>query len=198
MRRSGLVLAAVLLLVGAGAVHAQVEPGDAVMTVNLGYAVSNFAGTDITVDGGQISLAYEKLDWGKPASFGFAIAYMSLQGEDDVTPVSNRTRTSIQSLPLYLGGKYWLGQSKIQGYLGVALGVYFSWLEITLAQTGEEVSRSSATDFGIAVPLGGTLSISQSMFINANYTLNWLWDSRFLKDDLLHTFNVGLGWKLGK
>lgn len=198
MRTVGFVLTAVVALIGAATAQAQVEPGDGILTVSFGYSLAHTAASNDEVTGTRIGLAYEKLDWSAPGSFGFAIGYSSVQGEDDVQPVSSRSRTSTESVPLYLGGKYWLGKSKIQGYLGVALGMYISWLEVTNAQTGEKISTDTTTGFGLGIPLGGTWSLGPTLLISANYTLNWLWDNEFFKDDLLHTVNLGLGFRLGK
>jgi hypothetical protein len=98
---------------------------------------------------------------------------------------------------VYVGGKYWLGKSKIQGYLGAAIGVYFTWLDRQNVATGESFSSVEKTGFGLGVPIGGTFSIGETVFINANYTLNWLWENELLKNDLLHSFNLGLGYKFG-
>ena len=190
-----LVFAISVTLLAAGTAVAQIGQGDGLLTFNGGYVTASSAATDQTIDGGMISLTYEKLDWENPVSFGINIGYASASG--DSGSGSSRVETSTKSVPVYLGGKYWLGKSKIQGYLGVAIGVYFSWLNRENVATGESFSSVERTGFGLGVPIGGTFAIGETVFINANYTLNWLWENELLKDDLLHSFNLGLGFKLG-
>lgn len=190
------VLIAAAAFVTAGTAAAQIGQGDGLLVFNGGYVTGSSAISGENIDGGIISFAYEKLDWSSPFSFGFSIAYTSVDG--DSGSGSNRVRTSANSVPMYFGGKYWLGKSKVQGYLGVALGLYFSWLDKEYVETGDSYSSIETTGMGLGIPIGGTFSIGKTVFINANYTLNWLWDNEILKDDLLHAFNLGIGFKLGK
>ena len=89
-----------------------------------------------------------------------------------------------------------MGKSKLQGYVGTALGIYFNWLQRENAISGQSNSSVAQADFGLGVPVGGTFSIGESVFINANYTLNWLWENDLFENNLLHAFNVGVGFKL--
>jgi hypothetical protein len=189
------LMTAVLLLATTAVAKAQVTPGDELLILNAGYLTGTSAATDSTVDGAALTLTYEKLDWDKPLSFGFSIGYGTAQG--DSGRGADRVEFSTNTVPFYMGGKYWLGKNKIQGYVGVAIGVYFSWLNAQHVDTGESYSSVGTTGLGLGVPLGGALSIGKSVFVNANYTLNWLWENDLFKDDLLHSFNVGIGLKLG-
>jgi hypothetical protein len=190
-----LVVAMSVTLLAAGTAVGQIGQGEGLLTFNGGYVTASSAVTDRTIDGGVISVTFERLDWKSPFSVGFNIGYASASG--DSGSGNSRVETSTNSIPVYVGGKYWLGKSKIQGYLGAAIGVYFSWLDREVVATGESFSSIEKTGFGLGVPAGGTFSIGETVFINANYTLNWLWDNELLKDDLLHSFNLGLGFKLG-
>jgi hypothetical protein len=191
-----LMFAMSVTLLAAGAAVAQIGPGDGLLTINGGYVTGSSAATDQTIDGGMISLTYEKRDWSNPLSVVINIGYASASG--DSGSGSSRVETSTNSIPVYFGGKYWLGKSKIQGYLGAAIGVYFSWLNREVVATGESFSSIEKTGLGLGVPIGGTFSIGETVLINANYTLNWLWENELIKDDLLHSFNLGLGFRLGK
>jgi outer membrane protein W len=192
--RTLLFTISVALLVAATAV-AQIGPGDGLLTLNGGYVTASSAATDQTIDGGMMSLTFEKLDWANPVSLAFNIGYATASGDSGAG--TSRVETSTNSVPVYVGGKYWLGKSKIQGYLGAAIGVYFTWLDRQNVATGESFSSVEKTGFGLGVPIGGTFSIGETVFINANYTLNWLWENELLKNDLLHSFNLGLGYKFG-
>jgi hypothetical protein len=194
---TAIIISAVVSVVAPfGTAEAQVIPGDGLLTVNGAYVFGTGAATGESIDGGGINLAYEKLDWNKPMSFGFSIGYTSATGDSGVA--ASRVKTSTNSVPLYLGGKYWLGQNKFQFYVGAALGVYFSWLKTEFVETGESSDSVGATGFGMGVPIGAAVSIGETVVINGNYTLNWMWSNDFFDNDLLHAFNIGLGFRLGK
>jgi len=191
-----LVVVAIAIVSLPGAALAQVTPGDGLLTVNGGYIFGTSAVTSESVDGGAITLTYEKLDWNKPVSFGFSVGYSSATG--DSGSASTQIKTSTNSVPFYLGGKYWLGQNKFQFYIGAALGVYFSWVSSEVVETGESHESVGTTGFGMGIPIGAAVSIGETLFINGNYTLNWLWSNEFFENDLLHAFNIGIGFRLGK
>jgi hypothetical protein len=188
------LFAALAISLMAGTAAAQVSPGDGVIIVNGGYMAGKAEVTDESIDGVVISFAYEKLDWQRPVSFGFNLGYSAMSFEN--TENSENVSREIRTFPMYVGGKGWLGKGRIQGYLGAALGLYFSSLRTTRANSSE--STVSSTGFGMGIPVGGTLSISKGVFINVNYTLNWLWSNQYVKNDILHVVNVGLGFNLGK
>jgi hypothetical protein len=189
-----IVLTAIALICLAGVATAQITPGDGLIIVNGGYSTGQVDVTDETIDGIIISATYEKLDWRKPISFGFNIGYSSMTF--DTVEGTETVNREVRTFPMYVGGKGYLGKGRIQGYAGGALGLYFSSLKTTVPGVFE--TTVSTTGFGLGVPIGGVLSISKGVFINLNYTLNWLWSNEFIKNDLLHTFNVGIGFNLGK
>ena len=189
-----LVIAAAIIF-PLGTAQAQVSPGDGLLTINGGYITGTSAVTTETVDGNSIMFTYEKLSPVKPMSFGFSLGYSS--GTSEATEGSSTLKTSTNSIPMFLGGKYWLGQSKFQFYLGAALGVYFSWLDTEIVETGESYDSVGTTGFGMAIPIGAAVSISEGVIINGNYTLNWLWSNEYFENDIVHAFNIGLGFKVG-
>ena len=107
-------------------------------------------------------------------------------------------RATTNSIPFYLSGKYWLGQSKVQGFIGAGLGTYFTWATKEVDLTGESVSHfDEDPGLGLVSPIGLSWSISESMLLTGNYTFNWLWSNELLKNDALHAFRLGLGFNLG-
>ncbi len=101
------------------------------------------------------------------------------------------------SWPIYLGAKGYLGQGAFQGHLGAALGLYFTTVETAVTQTGEEYTRWGSSGWGLGVPLGITVSMGDTVFINAEYFLNWMWSNEAFDNDLLYTFLLGFGFNLG-
>lgn len=189
-----IILAVTVILLVAGPAAAQITTGDGLITVNGGYVAGNAEINDQSIDGVVINVTYEKLDWQRPVSFGFNLGYSTISFED--TEDDELVSREIRTFPMYIGGKGWLGKGRVQGYLGAGLGLYFSSLRTTIGNTSE--TTVSSTGFGLGIPVGGTFSISKGVYINLNYTLNWLWSSAYFKNDILHAVNVGLGFNLGR
>jgi len=188
------LLVTVLLLVISVPAMAQVEPGNALIIFNAGHVWGTSALSEESIDGGALTFTYEMLQPVKPLSIGINIGYSSAQG-DTGTGIT-QVQTSTNSIPFFFGGKYWLGKNKFQGYIGAAFGIYFSWFNSQLVQTGESYNSVGDTGFGMAFPVGMAVSVSDKAFISVNYTLNWLWDSSVLSDDIMNTVNIGLGFKV--
>ena len=198
-----ITLAIVLLVANA---HAGVKPGDGLLILNVGYAMATSKSTGDAIDGAFFGLDYQKLDWNKPVSGGFSIAYgeihESISGAD-----STEADITVSTVPVYLGGKYWLGSGdgRLQGYLGLAFGTYFSQLKTSVTSTvgiqDETYSGSftseTALGFGLGVPVGVALSLGESLLLTANYTLNWLWENEFLDNDILNSFSLGVAFRFG-
>jgi hypothetical protein len=176
-----LVLLAAFLFSASGAT-ATIKPGDGLLMFNGGLATGKGAVTGATFDGPVVSLSYEKLDWTRPVSFGFNFSWSQISRTETVE--SQKLTRHVETWPIYLGGKYFAGQGPIQAYVGASIGVYFSTVETSVAQTGEEYARWSASGWGLGVPVGVTLSLGNTLFANVNYMLNWMWSNEAFDNDL--------------
>jgi hypothetical protein len=180
--------------------NAAITPGDGLILFTGGWLSGRTALTEETIDGNSFTFSYERLDWGKPASFWFAIGYGTIFQERHTLADDAKVSYNIDTMPIYLGGKGWLGEGNLQGYFGLGLGIYFSNTQRTTVDANgkEDYASFKTSGLGLGVPLGLTLGLGKTLFLNANYTLNWLWDNDALKDNLLHAVNVGVGFNLGK
>jgi hypothetical protein len=178
---------------------AAIEPGDGLLIVNAGYAAGNLSGGADTGEGGVIAVTFEKLDWGQPASMFFNLGYSEISSEiKRVDGRADSLTVHVNTLPMFIGGKGYLGEGSLQGYVGLSLGVYFTSTEIALTDTGGNYNKRHSMGLGMGVPIGLNLSIGKTLFINANYTLNWLWGNDALSSNAIHTANLGIGFKTGK
>jgi hypothetical protein len=181
------------------------------MILNVGYATGTSAVTGDNIDGGAMSLDFQKLGWESPWSGGFSIGYgkvnQTLSEVNAAGDTSTTTDNTISTVPVYLGGKYWLGgaEKRFQGYIGLAFGMYFSQLQTNVSSNigvqDQPVSggftSETALGFGLGVPVGIAVSLGDSILLTANYTLNWLWENEFLENDILNTVSLGLGFTFG-
>jgi opacity protein-like surface antigen len=198
IRNTCLLFLAMMLL--ASAANAGMKPGSSAFFLNLGYATGKAAETGDNLDGGLVNLEYQKMDWSYPVSFGASIGYGEIH--ENIDGDSSRTSNSVESIPVYLGGKYWFWEDKIQGFVGVAFGMYFSELTVSVSSdSGSPIDgdyrSETAVNFGFGFPLGVSISLSDTVMLNASYALIWLRGNPFLDNDLLHTFNVGVGFSFG-
>ena len=189
------------LLLLAGVATAQVGPGDDVISFNIGYAKGKAAVTGTTVDGPVFAFNYENLAWDKPVAFLFSIGWSEVSTQESGSSITGGTKSftkQIETWPIYLGAKGYLGQGAFQGHLGASLGLFFSTVETAVTRTGEEYARWGASGWGLGVPLGITVFMGDTVFINAEYFLNWMWSNEAFDNDLLHTVLLGVGFNLGK
>jgi len=198
MVRNAAVLLTVVLL--ASAATAAIEPGDGLLIVNAGYATGELSGGAGTGEGGIIAVTFEKLDWDKPASMYFNLGYSEISSEMtmDINGEMKSVTEHVNTLPMFIGGKGYLGEGSLQGYVGLSFGVYFTRVERAVTNTGENFTKWHSMGLGMGVPIGLNLSVGKTLFLNANYTLNWLWGNDALKDNAIHTANLGIGFKTGK
>jgi hypothetical protein len=188
--RVGLVIA--LMLVSAGTAVAGFSFDESTIWLNGGVAVAKSDSSGQRVNGPYLNLGYEMMDNDKPISVGFNFGYLRVQD----WPTAHRdtmTKRTISSAPLLLGGKYWLGKKAVQGYFGLALGVYITSTKTEFATRPSNTAVQ--TGFGVGIPVGATVSLGTRFALNFNYTLNWLWSENHLQNDLAHAFNAGVGFR---
>ncbi|MDX1440515.1 MAG: hypothetical protein R3284_11490, partial [Rubricoccaceae bacterium] len=164
-----------VVILSAGVAQAAMTPGKGALFVNAGYATGKSAITGDNLDGGFVSLEFEKMDWANPVTGGFTIGY----GQIRESVGADSTDYTISSVPVLFGGKYWLGGGPLQGFIGISFGMYFSRLETThtspVSGASTDYSSETTLGFGLAFPLGLSLSIGDTLMLNAGYVINWLW-----------------------
>ena len=77
------------------------------------------------------------------------------------------------------------------------MGLYFSTVELAVTQTGDEYATWGSSGWGLGVPAGATLFLSDTVFINAEYFLNWMWSNEAFDNDLMHWLVLGVGFSWG-
>ena len=197
LRKASLFLLAIMVSVGSA--HAGVKPGDGILFLNVGYANGKSTVSGNNLDGGVFGFDYEKMDWGNPVSGGIMAGYSKIH--ESVS--SDTTDYTITTMPIFLGGKYWFGKDKIQGYVGAAFGMYFAKLEASASTVvaGKPVGGSYTSETGLGVglgiPVGVAFSVGKTVMLSANYMLNWLWDNKFLDNDIINSASAGVIFRFG-
>ena len=191
LKRLG-IMATILLL--AGSASAGVGYNDFLLTGTGSYVMAKTKDTGETIDGASFALTFESVGSADMVSFGLSFAYAVMDYEtNDAGLVSKQ---EITTFPIYLMGRGWFGTGRFQGYLGGAFGVYFSELKTTTV-TNQTTTTRGMSGTGLSVPLGFIFNINERVFLNANYTLNWLIDNDFLENGILNSFGLGLGINWG-
>ena len=180
----------IVLLLPAGNTEAVVGQSGFWLTGTGSYVIGKNTQSGQTIDGASLALTLEGMR-GADVSLGLSLAYASMNGEENDAGVVTKRRVS--SMPAYLFVKYWLGDGDVRGYVGGALGVYISFLDTTTINDNRQTT-DGMSGAALAVPAGFVYSLGDRMFLNFNYTLNWLIDNDYLENGIIHAFGLGLGF----
>jgi hypothetical protein len=184
-----------LIVVAAGNVEAVVGESGFWLTGTGSYVLGKSEQSGQTLDGASFALTLEGMRGSDPPlSLGLSLGYASMDGEEnDAGRVTKRT---VDSMPLYLFVRMWLGEGDAKGYVGGGIGVYMSFLESTNA-INNRTTITGHSGFAFAIPAGFVYSLNERVFLNFNYTLNWLVDNDYLENGIINAFGLGLGFLLG-
>ena len=189
-----LLTIACIVIAGYSAASAQFVAGEQYLTLSGGYAFGSLKAGGKSIDGGGVNLSFDDRNFGsKPVSLAITFGYAQLEEEPDSVGLAQRT---VSTWPLGVGAKAWLGESKVQGYVGTLLTVYFSSLKSSTEATSESYTVATKSGWGLAVPAGVALNISERAFLRVGYELNWLWSNEFVESSLVHMFVAGVGLQI--
>ena len=184
---------ALLMLTAAGAA-AEIGPGRAMISVGGSYFGGELQSTGDVVHGTAFNLGLDVVHPNKPVSLLVALSWGQMTRDDNEN--GSAVERSVRTWPTFIGARFWLGPQWIKFSVGAAAGIWFGALDVKA--DGVTVFSSGDEGFGLSVPLGMSLSVSRGINLNANYAANWIMDSQYLKNDLLHSVNVSLGLSWGK
>lgn len=158
------------------------------VTFSGGYAFADIEDTDQQGTGYRINGLYEYNPAGGKLAHGFSFGYVSISASENY--LSQTVTSKVNSFPIYYAPKYLFGNDKAKGFIKGALGMQFASLK------REGILELSDNDFGFygGLGAGAMYSLSEKMFINAEYEIAWLANG-YYKDGWLNTINAGLGFK---
>ncbi len=158
------------------------------VTLSGGYAFATIEDTDKQATGYRINGLYEYNQAGGKFAHGFSVGYVHMSAEE--TNLSQTVTTTVGSWPIYYAPKFLFGKEKAKGFLKGALGMQFASLK------KEGFIELSDNDFGFygGFGAGGMYSLSEKMFISAEYEIAWL-SNGYYKDGWVNSINAGLGFK---
>ena len=159
------------------------------ITVSGGYSFANIENTDIKAPGWRINGTYEFNPAQGPWVLGFAVGYIGLKASSE-TIAEGTIDYSIGTVPLYFTPKFMFGSEKIKVFIKGALGTQNSHLK----RTG--MVEITDTDWGFygGGSAGVHISLSEMIFLNAEYELAWLSNTSY-KDGLMNSAMLGIGVK---
>jgi hypothetical protein len=159
------------------------------ITVSGGYAFANFENTDMNPAGWRINGTYEYNPSQGPWALGFAVGYIGLSGSEEKS--NGTVDHNIGTIPIYFAPKYMFGSEKIKGYIKGALGTQTSHFKRNVNNL-----EFTDTDWGFygGGSLGFKISLSEMIFLNAEYELAWLSNVSY-QDGLINSALLGIGVK---
>jgi hypothetical protein len=184
-----------ILLASYSGAQAQFLGGEQYLTLGGGYAFGTLASSGKSIDGGCVGLNLDHR--GSPTSpWSLAVTFGYSELDETAEDTAGLVHRTVTSWPLGLGAKAWFGESKMQGYVGGILTVYFSSLKTTTEGASDSYTAFSTSGWGLNVPIGVAYNISERTFITVGYVLNWLWEVDNVENDMIHTVTAGLGFQL--
>lgn len=158
------------------------------LTVSGGYSFANIENTDMQATGWRINGEYAFNPSQGPWALGFAVGYIGLSASEET--LLGNFDYNIGTIPIYFAPKYMFGSAKFKGYIKGALGMQNSHLK----RTGlTEISDSDWGFYG-GGSAGLNFSVSEMVYLNAEYELAWLSNTSY-KDGLINSAMVGIGFK---
>ena len=183
-----------VLFISLGLAQAQHKPESNILIFNVGFTEASPEDSDNNLHGNTLSLNFEKSDWQGRLAGGVSIAY-SKTSADSLTAagqeLSRLNSVSFEVIPAMLYGKVLFGSPKAKGYIGGGVGIHFSNVKYFTQNVQVQAESSGFWVGGVA---GLNVFLSETILLNANYSLNYLSNS-YYKDGLAHNVNIGLGFQ---
>jgi len=187
-------LSLIILVVAASAGNADAVVGVSGfwLTGTGSYVLGKSEQSGQTIDGAAFALTLEGMrGTDRPLSFGLSLAYAAMEGEENNAGLV--TKRTVESMPLYLFLRTWFGEDDVKGYIGGGVGVYISYLEST-SSNNDRTTITGQSGVAFAIPAGFVYSLNERVFLNLNYTLNWLVSNDYLQNGIINSFGLGLGF----
>ena len=159
------------------------------ITVSGGYASANFDNTDMKTTGWRINGSYEFNPTNGPWAIGFAVGYIGLSGSEE--NLSGTVDHNIGTVPIYFAPKLLFGSDKIKGFIKGAIGTQTSHFKRTYNSL--EITDSDWGFYG-GGSAGLRITLSEMIFLNAEYELAWLSNASY-QDGLIQSAMLGIGVK---
>jgi hypothetical protein len=158
------------------------------LSVSGGYSFAKIEDTEIKTTGWRINGEYAFNPSQGPWAFGIAVGYIGLSASSE--SILGNTDFTIGTIPIYFAPKFMFGSDKIKGFIKGALGTQNSHLK----RTG--LLEVTDTDWGFygGGSAGINFSVSENVFLNAEYELAWLSNTSY-RDGLINSAMVGIGIK---
>jgi len=180
-------------MLAATAAVAEIGPGRAMISIGGSYYGGELESTGEIVHGTAMNLGLDVFHPTKPLSLLVAFSWGQMTRDD--AEDGARVERAVRTWPTFIGGRYWLGPRWIKFSVGAAAGIWFAALDTNV--DGVTVYSSGDEGFGFMFPLALSLSVTRGINLNASYAANLLVDGNYLKDDLIHSVNVSLGFSWG-
>ena len=183
-----------VLLFAAGTASADLRPGTTLLTLDGSYVsmVTDPAAQTSYGPGG--TLTWEKLSANANWTAGFRFHYFTVD-EDYLGPEKQDIHGEYDNILLQLTSRYFLHVNPtFHVYAGMGFGLRFATFTIT---TDGNPFEDSESKFALSLPVGVDVHLTDHVFLNLNYTFNFLSDTSYLRHDIVNSYQAGIGFQWG-
>jgi hypothetical protein len=146
-----------------------------------------------TMSGGGIEAAYERMFGGGEYTVGLSASFATVS--ENLGTSSNPASVDYYTIPVLVSGRWFLSDesASVVPYAGAGAGLHVSWASAASSSIADTQGR-----LGLAgkVSLGGAWFVSESLFIDLNYTLLFLTRSPY-DNGLANLIQAGIGARVG-
>lgn len=194
MKRIIQTTAFLVMLLAATAASAQFREGTVLLTFDVGTILATSDYSDNNIDGNVAGFTLEKvLGGGGKFNVGFSVIW--LKG-DETVKVQDGTeeKLTFTSVPFFLTGRWNILNSSFAANIGLGIGIHSSTRKLDEG-TSEELS-STSIGTALSIPIEVAYFVDPDFYLQAVYTPSWM-DGTPLRDDIAHSFALGLGFVWG-
>jgi len=193
MKRILPAIALLAVVLTATSASAQFREDAVLLTFDAGtvIATSELTGNDVTGNGAGFTL--EKVLSGGKFNIGFSLFWT---WADEFAEIRTGTEDKITftSVPFLFTGRFNFLNSRFAANIGLGIGLHSSSRKLFEGSSDEYTSTTTGMAFSL--PVEAAYFLDPDLYVQFIYTPSWM-DTSPLRDELAHTFALGIGFQWG-
>lgn len=194
MQRALVAFCLLAVLLSARDASADLRKGSSMLVAKGSYVWMVNSPSEQSNSGVGGGLSWEKLSSNGDWTAGLMFDYFK-SDEDYLGPNMEEVSAEYRNILFHVKARYFLdANATFKFYTGISLGFRFATYELITDGVPFEDSESN---FSLGIPLGLDIFLGDSLFLDLNYTFNFLSSTSYLKHDIVNAANVGIGFQWG-